>query len=214
MQNRSTPLNYKRLPPKALVKGLSKKGLASLGILLLASSVPAQQTEEIPYRVVTDEHFSGMVRGSSAYDDMEWGSFDREQMPEIHPSGIRPPPEPVVIHYSEPEEPFVVEITLDEIVRQDPQQRAAAARGEDLVFRQIYDDLFMQRCFLIQDEDCDPMTGLRGITLGPDEVEAMAAALAAEAEAESEEAPPEEDTSWLPRLNELYFSGMRVEQEE
>jgi len=204
MPNRSTPLNYKSLPVK---------GLLSFGVLLLVSSVQAQQPEEIPYRVVTDEHFSGMVRGSSAYDDMEWGSFDREQMPEIHPSAIRPPPEPVVIHYSEPEEPFVVEITLDEVVRQDPQQRAALARGEDLVFRQIYDDLYMQRCFLIQDEDCDPMTGLRGITLGPDEIEAMAAALAAETEAE-EDVPPEEDTSWLPRLNELFFSGMRVELEE
>ncbi|WP_409523228.1 hypothetical protein [Nitrincola sp. MINF-07-Sa-05] len=178
-------------------------------------SVQAQPVEEIPYRVVTDEHFSGMVRGSSAYDDMEWGSFDREQMPEIHPSGIQAPPEPVVIHYSEPEEPFVVEITLEEVALQDPQQRASAARGEDLVFRQIYDDLYMQRCFLMQDEDCDPMTGLRGITLGPEEAEAMAAELAAAAEAEpEEEAPPEEDTSWLPQLNELFFSGMRVELEE
>lgn len=188
-----------------------------LSLVLLAPAGQLLADEAIPYRIVTDERFSGMVRGSSAYDDLEWGSFDPEQMPEKPHSGASAVPEPVVIHYSEPEEPFVVEISAAELVRQDPQQRAAAARGEDLVFRQIYDDLYMQRCFLLQEEDCDPMSGLRGITLGPDEAEAIAASLAAAAEAreaEEEEAEPEVDTSWLPRLNELFFSGMRVELEE
>lgn len=113
--------------------------------------------EDYPYIVTDPSGFSGgSHHGRHVYENRAEGSFDPEQMPEIRPGeSRRPPPEPVVIMYSEPAP--VAEIYPE--FSPPP----APLRGEAAVYAEILEDLRLQQCLFIGDDlRCDPETGFQG----------------------------------------------------
>ncbi|MFC6669528.1 hypothetical protein [Marinobacterium aestuariivivens] len=120
-----------------------------LALLLACLALPLGASEVLQYEVTAADGFSrGAVKGSDVYEGKARGSLDNEPMHEVAPVGAPERlPAPAVIPFSNP--PEVREVRIEK------EALPAPLSGEDRVFEEIRQAPPLERCLMMDGEECD-----------------------------------------------------------